>query len=543
MKQKAFILLFVILLFLPLIDLLHPGLPLTHDGQDHVARIANFYQSLQEGNFVPRWAENLNWGYGHPILMFLYPLPSYIASLFRFLGFSFVASTKWVFGLSFIFSVVTMYFWLRQFLSEKAAIIGSLLYGYAPYHFVDLYVRGAIGELVAFVFPPLVLYFFFKLSYKNSYWYVLGGSLSLAAFILAHNAVSLMFLPILFGYIVYLYFMTKDKKRFLLSTVIIILFGFFLSAFFWLPAFLEGKYTLRDTVTAYEYQDRFVNLSQLFYGPWNYGQTGEFTVQVGLLQWLFILITIPVVVFFYKTKNKLWIPLVGLFIIFFAALILMTSFTKVIWDKISLLQKFQFPWRLLFVTMFTSSVIGAILFSAIPKKWQLTSFIISVIFIVLSTTQMWHPRTYLLNPEQFYTGIYNGTTDTGESSPIWSIRFMEYRPVAPIEIIHGNGQITLGQRISTKHVYNVSLTQKSQLRENTLYFPGWSILVDGNVVPIEFQDANNRGLMTFWVEQGTHTVTVRFQETKLRLLADVMSIGSLLLLFLLGILKNRLWRN
>jgi len=543
MKQKILIVLFVFLLFLPLADLLHPGLPLTHDGQDHVARIANFYQSLQEGNLVPRWAENLNWGYGHPILMFLYPLPSYVASFFHFFGFSFVDSTKWVFGLSFIFSIVTMYLWLRQFLSEKAAIIGALLYGYAPYHFVDLYVRGAIGELVAFVFPPLILYFIYKLSQKNSYWYVLGGALSLAGFILAHNAVSLMFLPILFGYIVYLYFMTNDKKRFLFSAMIIILFGFLLSAFFWLPAFLEGKYTLRDIVTAHEFQDRFVSLAQLFYGPWNYGQTGEFTVQVGLLQWLFVLIAIPAIVFFHKTKNKLWVPLVGLFIIFFAALFLMTPFTKVIWDKVSILQKFQFPWRLLFVTMFTSSVIGAILFSAIPKKWQLSAFIICGGFILVSTTQMWHPRIYLLKPEQFYTGIYNGTTDTGESSPIWSIRFMEHKPLAPLEIIHGQGQITVGQRTSTKHDYNVSLIQKSQLRENTLYFPGWSVLIDGNVSPIEFQDANNRGLMTFWVDQGAHTIVARFQETKLRLLADVISVGGLCLLFLLGILKKRLWQS
>src|SRR3990170_4037105 len=89
---------------IPLIPLLHPGLPVTHDGQDHVARIANFYQNLSEGNIIPRWAENLNWGYGHPILEFLYPLPSYLASLFHFFGFTLVDSVKIVFGTGFILS-------------------------------------------------------------------------------------------------------------------------------------------------------------------------------------------------------------------------------------------------------------------------------------------------------------------------------------------------------------------------------------------------------------------------------------------------------
>src|SRR4029079_11396276 len=103
---------------IPLIGLFHSGLPLTHDGMDHVARIANFYQSLSEGNIIPRWAANLNWGYGHPILEFLYPLPSYLASFFHFIGFSLVGSTKIVFGIGIVLSLVSMYLWLSQFLSK-----------------------------------------------------------------------------------------------------------------------------------------------------------------------------------------------------------------------------------------------------------------------------------------------------------------------------------------------------------------------------------------------------------------------------------------
>src|SRR3989339_786043 len=82
---------------LPLIGLVPNSLPITHDGADHVARIANFFQGLSEGVIIPRWASNLNWGYGHPILMFLYPLSSYIGSFFHTLGFSFVSSVNLVF--------------------------------------------------------------------------------------------------------------------------------------------------------------------------------------------------------------------------------------------------------------------------------------------------------------------------------------------------------------------------------------------------------------------------------------------------------------
>ena len=99
---------------IPVLSLFHPGLPVTHDGQDHVARIANFYQNLSEGNIIPRWAGNLNWGYGHPILEFLYPLPSYLASLFHFLGFTLVDSVKIVFGMSFVLSGIAMYIFIKE---------------------------------------------------------------------------------------------------------------------------------------------------------------------------------------------------------------------------------------------------------------------------------------------------------------------------------------------------------------------------------------------------------------------------------------------
>ena len=165
LHNKNFGFIFIFLLgLIPLLDLLHPGLPVTHDGQDHVARIANFYQSLSEGNIVPRWAGNLNWGFGHPILMFLYPLPSYLGSFFHYLGFSFIDSVKLVFAVSYVGSGFAMYLWAKNALGEKAGMVCAALYLYAPYRFVDLYVRGAIGEHVAFLFAPLVLLFLLHLS-------------------------------------------------------------------------------------------------------------------------------------------------------------------------------------------------------------------------------------------------------------------------------------------------------------------------------------------------------------------------------------------
>jgi len=90
---------------------------------------------------------------------------------------------------------------------------------------------------------------------------------------------------------------------------------------------------------------------------------------------------------------------------------------------------------------------------------------------VLVTVGMWHPKAYVVHDESFYSGIYMSTTDTGESSPIWSIRFMEHAAAAPLQIIDGVAKITNGYRSTTVHEYTVTDIKPTLFLENTVYFP------------------------------------------------------------------------
>lgn len=543
-KNRVFIIFIILISLIPLFDLFRTGLPITHDGQDHVARIANFYQNLKEGNFIPRWAGWLNWGYGHPILMFLYPLPSYAASFFHFFGFSFVDSVKLVFGLAYIASGLVMYLWIREFLNEKAAFASSVLYTFAPYRFIDLYVRGAIGEHVAFVFLPLILYFLLKISKKYSYWYFIGGSFSFAFLILSHNAITLMFLPLIFLYVLYLVFQSNKRLLLICQYISILAIGFGLAAFFLIPAFFEGKYTLRDIVIKGGYALSFVQFKDFLYGVWNYGGTGQFSVQVGLIHWLIVVANLPLTIILYKRKNLFWIIPFCLLIIFLATLFIMSSYSLFIWQKLTILQKFQFPWRFLSVTTFIASALGAIFIYTIPKKIQLFLSIILVSLVLFLNKDYWKAKDYLEKPESFYNNIYNGTTDTGESAPIWSVRFMEKRPSNEIEVIEGEAKIKKVKRTFTEHIYEISNLKNARVRENTLYFPGWNVFVDNEPIPVEFQDQRHRGLITFNVNPGKHIIKVQFQETKLRFFANSLTFLSLIFLIFWGIIrKTRLWQR
>lgn len=540
-KKLSSIFLLTLISILPLLDLFHPGMFLSHDGQDQVARIANFYQSLSEGNLIPRWAQNLNWGYGHPILMFLYPLPSYLASFFHFLGFSFVDSVKIVFESAFVLSGITMYLWVREFLGGREGFIAGIFYMFAPYRFVDLYVRGAIGEHVFFVFPPLVMYFLLKLSQKSKWRYVAGGSLSLAGLILSHNALSLTFLPLIFAYTIFLLWQKlANKKLFLINCSLFIILGFFLSAFFWLPAFFEGKYTLRDIVTAGDYSLRFTTLGKLIHSPWSFGGSGDFSTQVGTAQWLVVVMGLGLTLYLVVKRNKYWIFSLALLLFFTASVFLMTLPSLFIWGKVTALQKFQFPWRFLSLAIFPPAVLAGMLIYFLPAKLKWITMVGLIILVLFSNRGNWHARGFFDKPESFYKGIYEGTTDTGESSPRWSVRFMEKRPSEALAVIDGEATVEQKKRLSNAHLYMVDAKVKTRFSENTLYFPGWEILVDDKKVPVEFQDPEWRGLQTFWVDPGKHWILVRFVKTRLRMFADTVSFLSILGLFAPLIFKKNL---
>ncbi len=529
----------VILSLLPLLDLLHPGLPVTHDGQDHVARIANFYQSLSEGNIVPRWAANLNWGYGHPILMFLYPLPSYVASLFHFIGFSFVDSTKLVFAAAFSVSMLAMYWWVLEAWGVWPAFAAAVLYGFAPYRFVDLYVRGAIGEHMAYVFLPVILWGLFTLSQKNSSrWAPYAVSLGTTLLILSHNALSIMFLPIAALYALYLGVLDgRVRIMFLLQSALYVGLGFLFSAFFWIPAYFEGKYTLRSIVMAGQFDNRFVPWSWFVYSPWNYGGTDTLSKSLG---WAQLGVVAAAIVLWFRHRN-MRVIVGGTLIVLLASLSIMTSVSLPLWTHINLLQKFQFPWRFLSVSVFATALLGGLITAMTGKKQALVAIGVCLVAMI-GTVNMWHAHVYKILPQTFFTGIYRSTTDTGESSPIWSIRFMEHTPSSAMSVIEGHASIQNLARTTTKHVYHVTATQSARLLENTLYFPGWNILIDGTPVSLQFQDPTYRGLMTFHVPVGDHAVIAVFTDTKLRALSAGISVASFVL-FIIVLGTIPLWRK
>lgn len=505
--RGKFILLVLGVHLLFLLPLFHPGLFHTHDGQLHIPRIAAYFKALSDGQLPVRWASDLNYGYGSPLFIFYYPLPYFLGSALHAIGFSFIDSFKVLLGTAFVFAPICFYLWLRMLFPPYVAAVSAIVYGLAPYHFLDLFVRGAIGELFSFVFIPLVL-----LSIEKKT--ILAGAVWYGLLILSHNAFALVFTAVLAFYALL-------RKPFV-SVVKILTIGLGLSAFFWLPAMMEQRFTHSDLFISKKYLENFPTLMQLIWSPWGFStevaKPGGLSPQIGPINVLIIVLSL---FFIKKYKQMRWLFYFGI-VLLVGSVFLSLEYSIFAWNNLTFLKKFEFPWRFTAVSSFSAAILSALVFSTVRKKWLMIATLLLLVFVSVTFTRI-GPYEYFYDSNYLN---YAHSTEFGAASTIWSAGDPIAYPKEPVEIISGNGVLSNYQRKPRVHAFSVEAQDQIAILDNTLYFPGWKVTVDDQKVPIEFQDANHRGLITFFVPKGKHHVTVRFTESPIRLISDIISLTT-----------------
>ncbi len=498
-----------------LYPLFHSQFFITHDGENHIARIGAYYKSFLDGNILPRWAGDLNYGYGTPVFIFFYPLSGYLGSFFHALGFSLENVFKLISGIAFISCGLTFYIWTRNLLEEKYAFVAALFYALAPYHFLDMYVRGDIGELLGLVFVPLA---FWAIDTKK---YIVG-SIFYALIIISHQGVALLFSPILL-----LYFLINIKtKRELFSIFQFFGIGLCLSAFFWLPALYEAKFTSRNLFLESMYSSHFLSIDKLISFVWGFGsdvnKPGGLCPKIGLLQFIIALGGI-ISIFLAKKDKKI---IIFWLLIFFISIFMTTTYSDLFWKKISLLKQLEFPWRIIMVASFAAAVLAGFtskyLLSNTFLRW------IVIILLIITSMQIAYIRPMPSKTDTYYLSFSGTTFFHNVATTVWTRGDPSRFAKKQLEVIDGEMKITSSKKKSQVHTYTVDAKKQTRVIDNTIYFPGWRVTIDGRQVPIEFQDMNYSGFITFYIPPGHHTVTVEFRESPIRLVSDIISVIALL---------------
>lgn len=573
----------VVVLCLPAIwPLVGPSYFASHDGLHHLYRLLDLDFCIHGGAFYPRWLPNLGFGYGYPVLNYYAPLTYYIGELFHLLGAGYVASVKLTFMVGFLLSALCMYLYAKGIMGRFPGVVAAAAYVYLPYHLADGYVRGALAEFFAFVFFPLILWSSHRLITRGERKHVLLLAASYAGLILTHNLTALIFSPLLLGYVGLLLAFKRDLKP-LGYVVLALLLALGLTAFYWLPGFRESSWVLLGRVgpSATDYQHQLVPLSEFFspffiyrYFP-HQGVTFEHPpslIQLGLAG-----LSIMVLVRLWRTlKLSTRYHLLFFLGATMLSLFMMLSYSSFLWRTVPLLPYLQFPWRFLALTSVSTSVlIGSplLLFemaedeSGFDQASSRVSYLgiiagaaVALMLMIANLANLPVEPMYLpehdvpLTEEEvslataaeydylnaLWVRLWGGTWGL-EYLPAWvQIPREEFflplekspltRPPLQSDDIPS---IILDRQAPLSNALEIEASSETRLSFHIFYFPGWQFYIDGRRVPTFA--SGPLGLVTTDVPQGQHRVLLRFENTPARTIGIAISLVSMILLTLLGL--------
>jgi len=471
-----------------LLPLLKHGFLVTDDGDWMVIRLSAFYQSFREGQFPVRFLGRLNQNYGYPVANFLYPGFLYIGSFLHFLGFSFQNTVKIILGGSVIIGSIGVFLWLRYFFDIFSSFLGSISYLFMPYLLYDIFKRGSVGEVLAIGIAPFVLY---AIDGKNK-WLL---PLTVGLLAISHNTLAAFFIPTIAFYII-----LRKKWEMIIPYMI----GLGMSLFFWIPAFYEQKYILFSRV--------LVSNPLIFF---------PHSLQTIFLSTPLFVATGIVILDKKCTKTKIHWFFLGLVCI---SIFFGSPLSAFIWKSKALTQFVQFPYRFLALL----SIAGPWYIASLGHKDMKQRFVAGILALILIFTSM--PYQYSQNvvrEEGFFTTNEGTTTVADEYFPKWVSKKFETRPQKKLEFYSGSGRITEHKVTSQTIDITIESTEPSVLQINTIYYPGWGAMLDDSPVIISY--SSMFGMMQIKIPSGTHHLFVQFRETASRFMADIASLGFIIL--------------
>lgn len=509
----------------------------SHHDDLQVLRVYEVRECIQDLQLPCRWSKNLGFGNGFPVYNYYGVFPYYIGGLLSFV-FGYVLSAKILFFIALFGGTVTMWLLSRELFGLYGGILATVLYTYAPYRALDVYVRGALAEAWSMMLMPLVMYGLYKLSRDNKQRWFLLSTVALFGLLTSHNIMTIFFGPLLVLWLVWCGWKRKEVwGRLVLSFGS----GLTLSSFFLVPAFLEKGLIQSETLTRFDLDFRvhFVTVNQLFMSRfWGYGASVEgpwdgLSFQIGWPQWWMVVIGVLIVIIkiFKKIKSGLReiILICGLVIIFGISVFMTHNKSAFIWESLSILQFAQFPWRFLAVSILATSLIGGALMIFVDKNRNFWLGLIIVLTIIFNIGYF-KPDKYFLDVND--SNKLSGVEWTRQISSI----ILDYLPKtafeprekAPDEPIISAGQISSYRNSSNKFWFNLVTDQDTKVEMPIFYFPGWEVQVNGQKMDINHD--NLLGRISFDLPSGEYEIKGYFGDTVVRRLANSVSLIGLLMI-------------
>ena len=538
-RKFLLFLVFLLLIFIPTKSYFHEGFPYTHDGENHLARFANYKIALKEGQFPPRFAPNLMSNYGYPVFNYNYPLANILSLPFSYFKINYEVTFKLLAITFVIIGMAGIVKWLELLNFKQTAIwFGLSVYSLNPYLISLIAYRGNIGEIAALGLLPVVFYFVERnqrQKAKNQKILNLLAILTLTAFLLSHNVTVLFAIPLIILYAVIRYQKNWQAWRFLFF---LMTYSLLLSLWFWLPAIAEKNQTILDNANlSVGFANHFVTFHQLLFSPLRFGfsfagNIDTLPVSLGLLNSFVVIASCFWIIknrkILFKLQHFLKSAILTLVMIL---LFLQLEASKIIWLNFPLVNYIQFPWRLgLFVAIFMPFV-AANLWQESTKKLKIILIILVSLQVIISLKIK--PVDYFHKLNRDYDAFGQNTSTASENLPK-SFTFIQLAWQPSAQVLSGQGEIITHYWTGSQRTYLVKANNEVVIVEPSMNFLGWFTkdLNTGQTLN-HLDNEIIGGRIAYTLPAGEHLIQSEFtQKTWARRLGNFISLATLIGLIL-----------
>jgi len=562
-RHLLFISLVVVFAWMGLRPVFHDGLWSAHDVWHQVARLYRYQEAVTDGQLLPMWISNLANGYGYPLFIFSYHWPWLAVLPYIWAGGSIFNALKLSFILGYLISGLAMYSLCYKLLADRrAALLGALLYLWAPYHFLAIYVSAAVGAVWVMAFLPLLFLGLALINEKQLRPGLTLTSLSLAGLVLSHLLSLALLIPFVALFVILLNYQElldlgkKKLPRRLLVSLAAGVLGLLIVSFYLWPL-LKYQHLIRASQPmsgfAELYRSHFVNFSQLVYSKWGFGpvveraKEGEISFQIGVAQWLAMLGLIGTCLI---QPFKKWLKLMPVqvearfrqlnwFVIlgFGIAVILMLDVSQPVWELANQYLNLDYPHRYLMLAVFLGSLAGGLLYQQTKSNLG-RGLVFSLLLLAAVYTNRNHVRVNMYTDYDLDLYVRSETTTNTfhEYLPIGADEAMlkvEQVAVWPVEFVR-----TLSIKQDTKSLEMAFSVTEPQLDVVFPHFalPGMKLLIDGQERQY-FLDRH--GLISLKLDPGQYQAKIEYEQPDWVKLSKLVSLSALVLLLAV----NFNWRN
>lgn len=503
-----------------------------HDFEFHVNSWMEVLGQWRQGILYPRWAGLANHGYGEARFIF-YPPASWVlgAALGGLLPWKMVPGAYvW---LALTLSGCSMFLLACRWLGHRDAIFAAALYAANPYYIVVVYWRSAFAELLAGALLPLLLLCVLRLEEEEEKAVIPLGLTVAAAWLT--NLPAAVMVNYSLALLTVVVAVLRRSPRILFQAALAVLLGAGLAAFFLFPAAYEQKWIAIAQVLGpgVRPQDNF--LFTAIHDP----DHNRFNLLMSLTASAEIVVLAIAV---YRARDRrphqrqAWWTLT---IWASAAVLLMFSFTSLLWKYLPELRFLQIPWRWLL----SLNVAFALLITVAWQRWRARIVVCLAMLAVL--VFVWHRLqepwwdeaaaiATMARTQQSGAGYEGADEYVPELGDAYDVK-----QDAPLVAVEGGGTAKIDmQRWETESkLFLVDTAQPATLVLRLFYYPAWRVEVNGRIVDASAQD--DTGQMMIAVPAGKSRVQVKFTRTWDRTVGALISGATLGLLLVVVLTQQR----